>query len=261
MNNFEPACRQVPNPELVMILQTEAIVLKTMDFRETSRIATFFTKEYGKVKGILKGIRKDPKKFGSHLDKFSINDIVYYQYRNSDLHLISQCDLRNYFFPIRQDLQKSLAASYILELVDLIMPVEESNLQIYELMLDFLNSLEKKISINKLVHIFQIKTLLLSGFRPHIDSCLKCERIVTGRAKFSSQLGGLICFQCPIETQSTNIISHGTVATILHVEKNSWDKSLRLGLTANVQKELKYLLNNFLVFHLGRKIKSEKYLN
>jgi len=89
-----------------MILQTEAIVLKTMDFRETSRIATFFTKDYGKVKGVLKGIRKDHKKFGSNVDKFSVNDIVYYQYRNSDLHLISQCDLRNYFFPIRQDLKK-----------------------------------------------------------------------------------------------------------------------------------------------------------
>ena len=108
-----------------MILKTEAIVLKSFDFRETSRIVTFFTKEYGKVKGILKGIRKDPKKFGSQVDKFSINDIVYYQHRNSDLHLVSQCDLRAFFFETRKDFKKTMAASYILELVDAIMPVEE----------------------------------------------------------------------------------------------------------------------------------------
>ena len=46
-----------------MIVQTEGIVLKSFDFRETSRIATFFTKDHGKVKGVLKGIRKDHKKF------------------------------------------------------------------------------------------------------------------------------------------------------------------------------------------------------
>ena len=56
-----------------MIVSTEGIVLKSFDYRETSKIATFFTKQYGKVKGVLKGIRKDPKKFGSHIDQFSVN--------------------------------------------------------------------------------------------------------------------------------------------------------------------------------------------
>ena len=58
-----------------MILKTEAIVLKTFDLRETSRIAVFFTENYGKVKGVLKGIRADHKKFGSNLDKFSAGQV------------------------------------------------------------------------------------------------------------------------------------------------------------------------------------------
>ena len=110
-----------------MIVKSEAIVLKSFDFRETSKIATFFTKEFGKVKGILKGIRKDHKKFGSSVDKFSVNDLVFYHHRNSDLHLVGQCDLRAFFFPVRQDLEKTLAASYMLELVEAIMPAEEEN--------------------------------------------------------------------------------------------------------------------------------------
>ena len=80
-----------------MIVKTEGIVLKTFDFRETSRIATFFTRDFGKVKGVLKGIRKDPKKFGSSIEKFSVNDIVYYQYRNNDIHLVSHCDMKDIF--------------------------------------------------------------------------------------------------------------------------------------------------------------------
>ncbi len=243
-----------------MILQTEAIVLKTMDLRETSRIARFFSKDHGKVSGVLKGIRKDHKKFGSSVDKFSVNDIVYYQSRNSDLHLISQCDLKNYFFPIRQDLKKSLAVSYILELVDKIMPVEEPNRDVYQLMTDFLTALETAADINTMIHIFQIKILLFSGFRPHLDSCLKCQRKITSRAKFSMRLGGLVCLTCPLNETGAILISQGAVASILHVEKSTWETCLRLSLTPAVKKELKFILNNFLVYHLGGKIKSEKYL-
>lgn len=243
-----------------MILKTEAIVLRSFDYRETSRIATFFSKDYGKVSGILKGIRKDQRKFCSTVDKFTVNDIVYYQYRNSDLHLISQCDLRQFFLPVRQDLKKTMAASYMLELIYLIMPAEEPNQKIYELMLDFLKSLETATDINKLVYIFQIKMLLHSGFRPHLDTCLKCRKKIHDQARFSLKDGGLICGNCEISDTTATFITQGTVASILHVEKSTWEETMRLSFPAPIQKELKYVLNNFLVYHLGRKIKSEKYI-
>jgi DNA repair protein RecO (recombination protein O) len=243
-----------------MIVHTEGIVLKTFDFRETSRIATFFTKDHGKVKGVLKGIRKDFRKFGSSVDTFSVNDIVYYQYSRSDLHLISQCDLKQFFFSARQDYKKNVAANYTLELVDTVMPPEYPNRKVYSLMLDFLGSLEGAVDIDKLVHIFQIKVLLLSGFRPHIDACLKCRRKIEGRARFSMKSGGLICFECPTSETNFVMVSRGTVASMLHIEQSHWPASLRLGLTDTVRKELKYVLNNFLVYHLGRKIRSARYL-
>ena len=114
-----------------MIVKTEGIVLKTIDLRETSRMATFLTRDFGKVKGVLKGIRRDPKKFGSNLEKFSLNDIVYYQYRNSDIHLVSHCDMKDFYSGLRQDLERMTAASYATELIDTLMPVEERNLGIY----------------------------------------------------------------------------------------------------------------------------------
>ena len=243
-----------------MILQTEGIVLKTFDFRETSRIGVFFTREYGKVKGVMKGIRKDPRKFGSHVDKFTVNDIVYYQYRRSDLHLISQCDLKQFFFPIREDYRRTVAAHYALELVDIMMPAEEPNAKIYQLLLDYLKSLESFRDIDRLVHIFQIKILLLSGFRPHIDACVKCGKKVEGKAYFSLKAGGLVCGRCPARELNLASISRGTVATMLHIEGSSWARGLRLGLTKTVRKELKYLLNKFLVYHLERKIRTAAYL-
>ena len=243
-----------------MILKTEAIVLKSFDFRETSRIATFFTKDYGKVKGVLKGIRSDPRKFGSYLDKFSVNDIVYYQYRRSDLHLISQCDLKTYFFAVREDYRRNMAAQYALELIDVIMPAEEPRRKIYRLLLDSLGALGSIRDIDKLVHVFQVKILLLSVFRPHIDACVKCRKKVAGKAYFSLRSGGLVCVQCPSPESVLTPISKGTIASILHIEQNPWGKSLQLGLTRTVRKELKYILNKFLVYHLEKRIKTEAYL-
>ncbi len=243
-----------------MILKTEAIVLKTFDFRETSRIATFFTKEYGKVKGVLKGIRKDPRKFGSYLDKFSVNDIVYYQYLRSDLHLISQCDLKQYFFAVREDYRRNMAAQYALELIDIIMPAEEPSPKIYRLLLDYLEALETIRDIDKLVHVFQVKILLLSGFRPHLDTCVKCRKKVEGKAYFSLRSGGLVCAKCPTTETVLTPISKGTIASVLHIERTPWKESLQLGLTKTVKEELKYILNKFLVYHLERKIKTAAYL-
>ena len=208
----------------------------------------------------MKGVRKDPGKFGSSVDRFSVNDIVYYQYSRSDLHLISQCDLLQFYFAIRQDYKRSIAANYMLELVDTVMPAEHPNKKVYRLMLDYLENLETVADIDKLVHIFQIKILLLSGFRPHIDACVKCRKQIDGKARFNLISGGLICDQCPTTETSFMTVSKGTVASILHIERNDQLKNLRLGLTSTVRKELKYVLNNFLVYHLGRNIKTAKYL-
>jgi len=243
-----------------MIPKTEGIVIKSFDYRETSRIVTFFTKDYGKITGILKGIRKDHKKFGSNVDKFSVNDLVYYHYRRSDLHLISQCDLCQFFFTIRQDYKKSLAANYSLELIDAIMAQEEVNAEVYQLLLNFLSVLETAKDIDKLVYIFQIKILQLSGFSPHLDSCVKCDNRIMGRSRFSMTAGGLICSQCPTFETTFTFISKGAVSSILHIERSRWPHALRLGLTKAVRQELKFVLNNFLTHHLERYLKTSRYL-
>jgi DNA repair protein RecO (recombination protein O) len=243
-----------------MIVKTKAIVLKSRDLRETSKLTTFFTATHGKVTGVLKGIRKDHRKFGSSVDRFSVNDIVYYQYKRSDIHLVSQCDLTQYFFPIRQDYNRNLAANYALELVEVVMPVEEPNHHVFQALLAFLEALTTTQDIEKLVFIFQIKILHLSGFSPHLDSCVRCNRTIHGRARFNLALGGLLCPSCPSPNTHSTLISKGTVSSILHLESHAWAQAMKLGLTRTTRRELKYILNNFLLYHLERRLKSARFL-
>lgn len=242
------------------ILKTEAIVLKTFDFRETSMIAHFFTRNYGRLDGILKGIRSDSRKFASNLEPFSLNEIIFYQARSSGLHLISQCDLKDDFTVIRNNLKSIAYASYIMDLIGHLMQPDDKNIDGYELTLSALKQMCSGFDAEKVLYIFLIKFLKSIGFRPRLDGCIACDRDILAAAFFNVKRGGLICAQCGTADSYTSDVLGGTIASILHIEQGNWEDALRLGLSAKIKDELKNILHNFMEFHLQLRPKSEKLL-
>lgn len=242
------------------IQKTDAIVLRRMDFRETSLIADFYSRDFGKVSGILKGIRTEPRKFASNIELFSHNEIIFYQKRNSSLHLVSHADKKDNFDPIRKNIAKSTTASYMMELVNTLMPHEDTNTEVFDLTLGCLQELASTDNPDKIGTIFKIKMLSLSGFKPHFDSCISCGSRLFEQSKFSLILGGLLCAQCCQKDLSSRSIFRGTIASILHIERNCLKNSLTLGMNPQIKKELAIILNAFLNFHLEKELKSQRVL-
>jgi len=243
------------------IHKTEALVLNKWDFRETSLIANFYSRDFGKMSGILKGIKKEPAKFASTLEPFSYNEIIFYKKINSPLHLVSQCDIKDNFNIIRQSISKTGLASLMMELIDEIMPQEDKNEEVFDLALRCLRELELSDNPEKITTIFKIKMLAFSGFKPHFDSCVSCRKRINSHAKFSFALGGLLCTRCYHKDLKSRSIFRGTVASILHIEKNDFKNNLNLGMNPQIKKELHIILNAFLNFHLEKELKSQKVLN
>jgi len=243
------------------IHKTDAIVIKRRDFRETSLIVDFYTRDFGKLSGILKGIRSDPAKFASVLELFSLNEIIFYKKSNSALHLVSQCDVRENFTDIRRNILKAGMASYMMELLGVVMPAEDSNVEIFDLTLACLQELKTNYNPEKVITIFKIKMLALSGFKPHFDSCVSCGDRIMGHSKFSLGLGGLLCPKCASKDTSSRTIFRGTVASILHIERNDFRTNLNLGMNPQIKRELEAILNAFLNFHLEKELKSQRVLN
>jgi DNA repair protein RecO (recombination protein O) len=243
------------------IHKTEAIVLNRRDFRETSLVADFYTRDFGKLSGLLKGIRTEPEKFASTLQPFSHNEIIFYQKRNSSLHLVTQCDLRDNFDSIRQNITKTGIGSLMMELLGAVMATEDKNEEVFDLSQACLGELKTTYNPEKVMVIFKIKMLALSGFKPHFDSCVCCADRIQGQAKFSLAQGGLLCPSCHHKDLAGRAIFRGTIASILHIEKNDFKTNLNLGLNPQIKKELDQILNAFLNFHLERELKSQKVLN
>jgi DNA repair protein RecO (recombination protein O) len=241
--------------------KTEAIVLKKRDFRETSLIVDFYTRDFGKISGLLKGIRAEPRKFASTLEPFSFNEIIFYQHRNSALHLVSQCDLRYGYNTLRQDITRCAHAILMMELVSCVMGQEDKNEDIFNLTKESLEAMEAaSAQSEKITLIFKIKLLTLSGFQPHFESCISCGSRITQEARFSLAQGGLLCPRCFPKDLHARTIFRGTIATILHIQKNDLKTNLNLGLNPQIKKELSQILHAFFNFHLEKDFRAERVL-
>lgn len=233
------------------IHKTEGIVLSTQNLRQTSLIANFYTRDFGKLSGLLKGIRKDSTKFNSNLDTFSLNEIIFYKKINSSLHLVSQCDLKRDFRLIKSNLERIKKAFSLIKLLNVLTVQEDKNERIFELALVCLEQLENNFNMDKILIIFKIKLLDFCGFRPHLDSCVSCNNKIIAQARFSLKFGGLLCERCLSKDIKSRVVFRGTVASILYIEKNDFDNVLRLGMNQAIKRELNQVLDAFLEFHLG----------
>jgi DNA repair protein RecO (recombination protein O) len=142
------------------------------------------------------------------------------------------------------------------------MQVEDNNSEIFEILNSTLNELNKlNNNTEKVLAIFQIKALSSSGFKPHLESCVICSRPLDLITRFSNAHGGLLCSNCAHKDKQSRSIFRGTIATILHIQRNDWEKLLNLGLHPQVKQELKIILSNFIEFHLERKLKTERVIH
>ncbi|MBN3038852.1 MAG: DNA repair protein RecO [Candidatus Omnitrophica bacterium] len=243
------------------IQKSEAIVLKTHNFRETSLIVNFFTKDFGKIHGLIKGIRNEPQRYGGLPLNFSRNHIVFYEKPQRELNLVTQCDTEDGFTAIRQDLQKTNYALYFIELLDTVTQNFDKNVHLFELTVKALYSLAQDYDCWQIARVFEIKLLNLSGFKPRLDACVHCQKTDIEGGEFSSTLGGIICPNCISKDKDSKKVLPGTIASLEYVEKSSWEKSLNLKLSKKIGQELEEILYSFLEMHLDKRSKVRKFLN
>ncbi len=241
------------------IERSKAIVLKNQDLRETSVLATFFTKDFGKISGIMKGIRGTLNQTNNSLELFSLSEIIFYKRKRGNLYTVSQCDLLEYFKNIREDYKRIIYATYFVDLLNAITISDDKNDMLFELALETLNVLNQGKNPEAIKNIFEIKTLILSGFRPRVDACIKCEKPISRQAKFSSRYGGLLCKDCFVEDRDAIDIYEGSLATMLHIENANFKNVWRLNLTTKVKNQLSEILDSFIKFHIEKDIKSKFY--
>src|SRR5487761_1143165 len=90
-----------------------ALVLRVVEFSETSSVVTLFTREFGKIHGLAKGARRLKGPFESALDLLALCRIVLLRKSSDALDLLTEAKLERRFRPADRDLSSLYAGHYV----------------------------------------------------------------------------------------------------------------------------------------------------
>jgi DNA repair protein RecO (recombination protein O) len=179
------------------------INLKAQALGESDKIVTILTQEFGLIRAIATGARKQNSSLGGRMGMFVVNELLISQGRNLDR--ITQAETIKTYPGLSKDLGKFAASQYLAEIVLCQALSEQPQIEIYELFNEHLQRLEDipKTEIKCVVaHLAQgvFQLLNLAGLTPQVDSCCLTQRLLTPdwtnpqwQVGFSIPSGGIIC--------------------------------------------------------------------
>jgi DNA repair protein RecO (recombination protein O) len=240
--------------------KTTGFVLRTLNYGESDLIVTFCTSEFGKLKGIAKGAKRSKKRFANTFEPFSLTNILFTRKSRDMLAFIDACDVSEHYDNIRLDLEKTLIASYFIDLADHFSPEGKRNEKIFGLLGNFLALLNNEQASDALVRFFEMRLLRYAGYDPTLEHCLSCKTPVTngGAYYFHAGEGGIKCSACARPDRYDQSISTGTVRTLILGKDMDMDKIKLVAISAALAQESRNLITGFISHILGREVKSLK---
>lgn len=152
------------------LLKTEGIVLKKYDYGEADRIIVVFTKDYGKISSIVKGIRKSRRREGASTDILTISDFIFFE--KNDKIYISSSEMKKNYIQVSEDSFKTAVLFYILRILDIFTQEKEKNVKVYETVLKLIDYIEREKEQEKIlvsVTYFILRVLKIEGVVYEID--------------------------------------------------------------------------------------------
>jgi DNA repair protein RecO (recombination protein O) len=229
------------------------LVVRTTDWSETSRIATIWTRELGKVRVLAKGGRRLKSNFEVALDLLTVCSIVLLRKSSGGLDLLTEARAEERFAGLRKDLRALNAGYYVAELLGDGTQDYDPHPALYEVSLDTLRKLAAGGDVMGLVSAYELGWLGELGLRPVFDRCAACqsEQLPAGRLTYSAVAGGVVCPACAPAQRDRRSVSRAALDTLAE---------LSLGELPAVSGEVRQLLGHTVSTVLGRRPRLLGYL-
>ena len=175
------------------VYRDEGVVLRTFKLGEADRIVELLTRGHGKVRAVVRGVRRTKSRFGARLEPFMRDDLLIVTGRSLDV--VSQAEtIGAYAEPICADYDAYGAGNVILETVDRLVTVEgEPAREQYRLLIAALGSLARGEHASEAIALsYVLRAMALAGWRPRLDACVGCGRH-DGLGWLSFSAGGASC--------------------------------------------------------------------
>jgi DNA repair protein RecO (recombination protein O) len=204
--------------------ETEAIVLRTYRLGEADKIASLFTRHLGRLRAVARGALRPKSRYGGTLEPLSYVRLWIFDRENRDLLHLNSVEIIESFFTMQKDYRVQLAAQYLAEVGERLLPEREVNERIFRLFLAVLRALKHGGEVNRPLLYFDYWMLRLAGFLPDLDACSACGRALGEDGGYYSRGSeGLSCPGCkPPGSLKVSAGSLAMVRAACHLPLEMW---------------------------------------
>ncbi|MBC8351492.1 MAG: DNA repair protein RecO [Planctomycetes bacterium] len=243
-----------------------AIVLRLVEFSETSVIATLFTEDFGKITALAKGARRPKGPFEAALDLLAACRIVFIHKSSDALDLLTEAKLERRFRAATRNLSHLYAGYYVAELLQDLTDDGDPHPQLFQAANQTLTELDDACDddacdVARTILRFEMIALRELGHLPSFDRCVGCggELPAEGRIAFGQLAGGVLCRECRAGQRQVVSVSSGVIRAFREFAdpSESWR---RTELDRGLRGELRGVLNHYLTNMLGKKLRMHRYL-
>jgi DNA repair protein RecO (recombination protein O) len=229
-----------------------ALVLRTTDWSETSRIATLWTREFGKVRVLAKGGRRLKSNFESALDLLTLCSIVLLRKSSGTLDLLTEARVVERFAPLRLHLPALYAGYYVAELLGEGTEDYDPHPVLFDEAVVTLRELGTAgAATGPRLAQFELFLLRELGYSPVLTECAGCAGPVSGaELAFSAAGGGVLCPACQAGQRQRRGLS--PVAWQKLCELAGDPEAWRNVPDSGVRAEIRQVLNDYVTYWWGR---------
>jgi len=209
------------------LVTSRAIILRNHRLGETSKVVVCYTRDYGKVRLVAKGVRKGGSRFGAALEPLMVSGVVFYLREGRDLSLVSQASIERAFPELRRDVVRMAMGGAVVELLERLLPDHEPDDELYELTERTLGVMSEAPvhTLDAVLWRFMLEVACRLGYQPELSRCVRCGADdcggeadgSAGWAGFSPDLGGLVCTRCSSGGELEVQLPVGSEAAVLAV--------------------------------------------
>ncbi|OGD89071.1 DNA repair protein RecO [Candidatus Curtissbacteria bacterium RIFCSPLOWO2_02_FULL_40_13b] len=145
-----------------MYFRTEGVIIGRRNFGEADRILTIYTKDFGKVVALAKGVRRPRSRKGGHVELG--NWCKVFIARGKNLDLLTEVELKKAFGIENFSPEKANKIYHLLELTNQMTAEKQKNPGVFILLVNFLKKISKDEDFNLISVSFKVKLLSLLGF-------------------------------------------------------------------------------------------------
>ncbi len=182
-------------------IKDEAIVLRRLEYSETSQVLVFFARAHGRQRLIAKGIKRGTKKkFAVGIDLLERGGLVFLpcMRKAQGLGTLTEWRQSEAYLGLRGDLPRLYAGQYAAEITAAMTEDGDPHPPLFDALVDMLDALQHTDTPEPLLIGYQQTLLRETGLWPDLTRCVICNRPAPEQRAgyFSAHQGGLVCRHC-----------------------------------------------------------------